>query len=156
MDITDITDIAALIYELDNLSTTDFNHEWDCLVENYSKLKYLDSIDYELIGSIKLMDSLRRFMEQIDKVSQHYLREILWEEYLLEIKKYLSDSLNYNNPIIKLKCVVKAYELLVPVVEEIREQKCVQQIEDDEFIQTFSIINPNGSRNTWNKKRRTC
>ena len=139
----DITDIAALIYELDNLSTNDFNHEWDCLVENYSKLKYLESIDYELIGSIKLMDSLRRFMEQIDKVSQHYLREILWEEYLLEIKKYLSDSLNYNNPITKLKYVVKAYELLVPIVEEIREQKCVQQIDDDEFIQTF-------------KKRRTC
>jgi hypothetical protein len=145
----DITDIAALIYELDNLSTNDFNHEWDCLVENYSKLKYLDSIDYELIGSTKLMDSLRRFMEQIDKVSQHYLREILWEEYLLEIKKYLSDSLNHNNPMTKLKCVVKAYELLVPVVEEIREQKCVQQIDDDEFIQTFSIINPNGSRNTY-------
>ena len=144
----DITDIAALIYELDNLSTNDFNHEWDCLVENYSKLKYLDSIDYELIGSTKLMDSLRRFMEQIDKVSQHYLREILWEEYLLEIKKYLSDSLNHNNPMTKLKCVVKAYELLVPVVEEIREQKCVQYIEDDDFIQTFSIINPNGSRNT--------
>jgi len=148
MNFSNITDIAALIYELDNLSTNDFNHEWDCLVENYSKLKYLDSIDYELIGSIKLMDSLRRFMEQIDKVSQHYLREILWEEYLLEIKKYLSDSLNYNNPITKLKYVVKAYELLVPVVEEIREQKCVQQIDDDEFIQTFSIINPNGSRNT--------
>lgn len=148
MNFSDITDIAALIYELDNLSTNDFNYEWDCLVENYSKLKYLDSIDYELIGSTKLMDSLRRFMEQIDKVSQHYLREILWEEYLLEIKKYLSDSLNHNNPMTKLKYVVKAYELLVPVVEEIREQKCVQYIEDDEFIQTFSIINPNGSRNT--------
>lgn len=155
MNFSDITDITQLIFQLDNLSTNDFNHEWDCLVENYSKLKYLESIDYELIGSIKLMDSLRRFMEQIDKVSQHYLREILWEEYLLEIKKYLSDSLNYNNPIIKLKYVVKAYELLVPVVEKIREQKCVQQIEDDEFIQTFSIISPTGSRNTWNNKRRT-
>jgi len=139
MNFSKITDIAALIYELDNLSTNDFNYEWDCLVENYSKLKYLDSIDYELIGSTKLMDSLRRFMEQIDKVSQHYLREILWEEYLLEIKKYLSDSLNHNNPMTKLKCVVKAYELLVPVVEEIREQKCVQYIEDNEFIQTFSM-----------------
>ena len=137
MNFSDITDIDVLIYQLDNLSTNDLNHEWDCLVENYSKLKYLDSIDYELIGSIKLMDSLRRFMEQIDKVSQHYLREILWEEYLLEIKKYLSDSLNHNNPIIKLKYVVKAYELLVPVVEEIREQKYVEQIEDKDFIQTF-------------------
>ena len=133
------TDITQLIFQLDNLSTNEFNHEWDCLVENYSKLKYLDSIDYELIGSIKLMDSLRRFMEQIDKVSQHYLREILWEESLIPIKKYLSDSLNHNNPITKLKCVIKAYELLIPVVEKIREQKCVQQIEDDEFIQTFSM-----------------
>jgi hypothetical protein len=137
------TDITQLIFQLDNLSTNEFNHEWDCLVENYSKLKFLDSIDYELIGSTKLMDSLRRFMEQIDKVSQHYLREILWEESLIPIKKYLSDSLNHNNPITKLKYVVKAYELLVPIVEEIREQKCVRQIEDDDFIQTF-------------KKRRTC
>jgi hypothetical protein len=154
MNFSDITDITQLIYELDNLSTNDLNYEWDCLVENYSKLKYLENIDYELIGSTKLMDSLRRFMEQIDKVSQHYLREILWEESLLEIEKYLSYSLNHNNPITKLKYVIKAYELLVPVVEKIREQKCVQQIEDHEFIQTFSIINPNGSRNTWNNKRR--
>jgi len=143
MNFSDITDISALIYELDNLSTNDFNHEWDCLVENYSKLKYLESIEYEIMRNDTLIKSLTRFMEQIDKVSQHYLREILWEESLIPIKKYLSDSLNYNNPITKLKYVIKAYELIVPIVEEIREQKCVQYIEDDEFIQTF-------------KKRRTC
>jgi hypothetical protein len=133
----DFSRIAALIYELDNLSTTDFSHEWDCLVENYSKLKYLESIDYEITGSIRLMDSLRRFMEQIDKVTQYYLKEILWEGPIIQIQKIFYDSLNINNPIIKLKCVVKAYDLLVPHVEEIREQKYIQQIDDEEFIQTF-------------------
>lgn len=133
----DYSRIAALIYELDNLSTTDLNHEWECLAENYSKLKYLESIDYEITGSIRLMDSLRRFMEQIDKVTQYYLKEILWEGQTIQIQKIFYESLNINNPIIKLKYVVKAYDLLVPIVEEIREQKYIQQIDDEEFIQTF-------------------
>ena len=90
----DFSRIAALIYELDNLSTTDLNHEWDCLAENYSKLKYLESIDYEITGSIRLMDSLRRFMEQIDKVTQYYLQEILWEGPIIQIQKIFYDSLN--------------------------------------------------------------
>ena len=137
MKIYEYGSISELIFQLDNLSTNDFNHEWDCLVDNYSKLKYLETIHYEILINDTLIKSLTRFMEQMDKVSQHYLKEILWEKWLIPIKKNLSNSLNNNDPIVKLNYLVKAYDLLVPVVEDIREQKCVQQIEDDEFIQTF-------------------
>jgi hypothetical protein len=137
MKIYEYDSISELIFELDNLSTTDFNHEWDCLVDNYSKLKYLETIHYEILINDTLIKSLTRFMEQMDKVSQHYLKEILWEKSLIPIKKNLANSLNNNNPIVKLNYLIKAYDLLVPVVEDIRKQKCVQQIEDDEFIQTF-------------------
>ena len=137
MKIYEYGSISELIFQLDNLSTNDLNHEWDCLVDNYSKLKYLETIHYEILINDTLIKSLTRFMEQMDKVSQHYLKEILWEKWLIPIKKNLSNSLNNNDPIVKLNYLVKAYDLLVPVVEDIREQKCVQQIEDDEFIQTF-------------------
>ena len=137
MKIYEYGSISELIFQLDNLSTNDLNHEWDCLVDNYSKLKYLETIHYEILINDTLIKSLSRFMEQMDKVSQHYLKEILWEKWLIPIKKNLSNSLNNNDPIVKLNYLVKAYDLLVPVVEDIREQKCVQQIEDDEFIQTF-------------------
>jgi len=131
------SEIEQLISQLEELSTKEFNYEWESLIDNYSKLKYLEKIDYEITGSIKLMDSLRKFMEQMDKVTQHYLKEILWEKSLIPIKQYLSKSLNHNNPEIKLLYIIKAYDILVPIVEEIREQKCIQRIEDDDFIQTF-------------------
>ena len=128
--------IDEIIFQLDNLSTNDLNENWSFLVANYSKLKYLERMDSELNENINLINSLRRFMEQIDKVSQHYLKEINWDRYL-KIKNNLIDSINHNNPLIKLRYVIQAYDILVPIVEEIREQKYVEQIEDRDFIQTF-------------------
>ena len=128
--------IDEIIFQLDNLSTKDLNENWNFLVANYSKLKYLERMDSELNENINLINSLRRFMEQIDKVSQYYLKEINWDRYL-KIKNNLIDSINHNNPLIKLRYVIQAYDMLVPIVEEIREQKYVEQIEDKDFIQTF-------------------
>ena len=128
--------IDEIILQLDNLSTKDLNENWNFLVANYSKLKYLERMDSELNENINLINSLRRFMEQIDKVSQYYLKEINWDRYL-KIKNNLIDSINHNNPLIKLRYVIQAYDMLVPIVEEIREQKYVEQIEDKDFIQTF-------------------
>jgi len=131
--------IDEIIFQLDNLSTKDLNENWNFLVANYSKLKYLERMESELNENINLINSLRKFMEQIDKVSQHYLKEIIWDfsHLYLKIKNKLIESINHNNPLIKLRYVIQAYDILVPIVEEIREQKYVEQIEDKEFIQTF-------------------
>ena len=134
-----ISGIDDIISEFDNLSTQDNNHEWEMLIANYSKLRYLENMEFELSG----LDSFRRFMEQIDKVTQRYLREINWNvdfEFIdesLEIKYNLSNSLNNNNPFKKLKYIIRAYDILVPIVEDFRKEKFVDVIEDLDFIKTF-------------------
>ena len=134
-----ISGIDEIISEFDNLSTQDNNHEWEMLIANYSKLRYLENMEFELSG----LDSFRRFMEQIDKVTQRYLREVNWDadfEFIdesLEIKYNLSNSLNNNNPFKKLKYIIRAYDILVPIVEDFRKEKFVDVIEDLDFIKTF-------------------
>jgi len=134
-----VSGIDEIVNELDNLSTTDTNYEWEMLVANYSKLKYLEEMESELSN----LDSFRRFMEQIDKVTQKYLREINWDadfEFIdesIDIKYNLCCSLNHNNPFKKLKHIIKAYDLLVPIVEDIRREKIVKEIHDEDFIKTF-------------------
>jgi hypothetical protein len=134
-----ISGIDEIISEFDNLSTQDNNHEWEMLIANYSKLRYLENMEFELSG----LDSFRRFMEQIDKITQRYLREVNWDsdfEFIdesLEIKYNLSNSLNNNNPFKKLKYIVRAYDILVPIVEDFRKEKFVDIIEDLDFIKTF-------------------
>jgi hypothetical protein len=138
-----VSGIDEIITELDNLSTQDDSYEWDMLIANYSKLRFLQQMELELSDSIKLIGSFRRFMEQIDKVTQHYLREINWDDSFefidesSEIKYNLTMSLNNNNPFKKLKYIIRAYDILVPIVEDFRREKFVDQIEDTDFIKTF-------------------
>ena len=135
--------IDDIIFKLNELSTTDYNYEWDTLIANYSKLKYLKRMEQDLSCSKDLLNSLNRFMEQIDKVTQYYLREINWfsEPDMLEegklIEEHLTNSLNYNDPFQKMNCVIEAYNILVPIGEDFRREKYIQQIEDSDFIQTF-------------------
>jgi hypothetical protein len=131
--------IDEIIRELDNLTTQDDSYEWNMLVANYSKLRFLQEMESELNN----LDSFRRFMEQIDKVTQHYLKEINWDDSFefidesSEIKYNLNMSLNNNNPFKKLKYIIKAYDILVPIVEDVRSEKFMDQIEDQDFIKTF-------------------
>jgi hypothetical protein len=134
---------------MDKMNSIDLSHDsnknWKVLKVNYSKLKYL----YELINFYhfenqeKFSKSLDRFMETIDNTTQSYLNDINWdeplEEYIEEtnsIKKYFDESLNENESIKKLKIVLKAYEILVPMVEEFRNEKYQTEIDPD-FLETF-------------------
>jgi len=135
--------IDDIVDKLNNLSTTDQDHEWDTLIGNYSKLKYLKNMESQLIHSKELIDSLRNFMEKIDLVNQYYLREINWlaDTDILEesekVELILSKSLNFNCPFQKLKGVVEAYDLLVPIVEDFRREKHIEIVDDSSFLKTF-------------------
>ena len=128
--------------------TSDEN--WETLQSNYSKLKYL----YEIIDSHKLslidtkfIENLSKFMEQIDKQTIFYLREINFEDTDGQsdiisqkiIKKYFEESLNQNNPFEKLKLVIHGYRLLVIVAEKIRKEKLRTFLEDD-FLEVFDPV----------------
>jgi hypothetical protein len=135
--------IDDVIYKLNNLSTRDTDYEWETIIDNYSKLKYLKNMELQLIDNSLLLTSLRSFMEKIDSVNQYYLREINWladSTFLEESKKVeliLSTSLNFNCPFKKLKYVIDAYDILIPIIEEFRREKHVEMIEDQDFLQKF-------------------
>jgi hypothetical protein len=133
--------IDDIINKLNNLSTE--NDEWEILVKNYSKLKYLKNMESQLIHSTELIKSLTTFMEKIDSINQHYLQEINWliESDILEeskkIQLMLTESLNFNCPFKKLKYIIDAYDILIPIIEDFGLEKPNENIDDTQFLQTF-------------------
>ena len=119
--------------------------EWDVLSENYSKLNYLFELInfYEIPSKDKFNECLEIFLKEIDRINQFYLKEINWENDPnidfegTEIEFLLRKSLNLNNQIEKLKTIVDAYKLFVPIVADIRNQEIVNEIKDEEFLQVF-------------------
>jgi hypothetical protein len=100
--------------QLDNIinklesSHVDESFEFEELSKNYSRLVYLDKlIKKHNPDSPKFFKCLNLFMEEVDKKTQYYLKDIYWEHdqevpipVLQEIKKYLEESLNSNDPVI--------------------------------------------------------
>jgi len=133
--------IDDIINKLNKLSTE--NDEWEILVKNYSKLKYLKNMESQLIHSKELIKSLSTFMEKIDSVNQSYLKEINWlidSDILEESKKIqlmLTESLNFNCPFKKLKYIIDAYDILIPIIEDFGRGKPNENIDDTQFLQTF-------------------
>lgn len=140
--------LDLIINKMSQLQTSEFeNEQWDLVKTNYSKLRYLNHIlelsKLNLEEHKKFLFSLDRFMEYTDKISQTYLKNINWEnetEFIAESKiihLHFSNSLNQTNVILKMKDVLSAYGVLVPIIESIRNEKFVEIIEDEEFLQEF-------------------
>jgi hypothetical protein len=136
--------------QLDNIisklesSHVDESFEFEELSKNYSRLVYLDKlIRKHNPDSPKFFKCLNLFMEEVDKKTQYYLKDIYWEHdqevpipVLQKIKKYLEESLNSNDPVIKLNLILSAYFILVPIVENLNHQKIEIDVDDD-FKQQF-------------------
>ena len=135
--------IDALISNLQLNDSSD--QEWETLSENYSKLKHIHRlINYFKINNTeKFKKYLNVFLEEIDKTNQYYLRELDWESELsflnkmMEIKNMLEVSLNMNDPYEKLEFIIKAYFMLLPIIEYYREDKFVENIRDIQFLNNF-------------------
>jgi hypothetical protein len=84
-------------------------------------------------------------MDYIDSITLIYFREINWdteEEFVnhaVIIKKELENSLNSNEPLKKMKYVLKAYKLLVGICEKIQNEKFVEFIDDQAFLENFNF-----------------
>jgi len=118
--------------------------EWECLSENFSKLKYIDELInfYFIPCEEKFKSLLHKFLRDLDKKNQYYLDEIYWEEEedqnsALRIEEVLSTSLYEKCPYTKLKLIIEGYGLLVNMVEETHGEKHDPVVRDPEFLQTF-------------------
>ena len=121
------------------------NDNWQTLQSNYSKLQYL----YELICFYntptdgKFIKTVEIFIISLDKQNQFYLDKIELEahesEFKIEgklVKRCLKKSLKQRDPIAKLSSVLKAYQILTCVVEDIRGEKYEYFVESA-FIEQF-------------------
>jgi hypothetical protein len=135
--------LDVLIKNFSTLSNNDADDEWGTLKSNYSKLKYLNELInfYHIPDLTKFKITLGKFMESIDILTQKYLRNITWdgEENEIEetILKYLEESLNSYDPILKMSKIIKAYSMLVPIIEIMRNEKWRYTIDDREFLNKF-------------------
>ena len=98
---------------------------------------------FKVNNTEKFKKYLNVFLEEIDKTNQYYLRELDWESELsflnkmMEIKNMLEVSLNMNDPYEKLEFIIKAYFMLLPIIEYYRKDKFVENIRDIQFLNNF-------------------
>jgi hypothetical protein len=120
--------------------------KWEILQANYSRLKYLHEVvnHYNLPTEGTFVSALHRFMENIDKQTLFYLQKVDWydrgSEFYIEagvIKKCLESSVAQLDVFKKLEDVLKGYQILVCIVEDIRDEKC-ETILDEEFLNEFA------------------
>ena len=141
------TDIDDVIDRLNCNLLEDHDYQWNKICENYSKLKYLDDIikNYYIPESDKFLVALDRFMATIEKMNLIYIKEIDWHQNehpdCLNIKLLLDTSVNEEDPLTKLDLCVKAYSLLVPIIEIIRNEKRkeIEQTEKTKFVEEFNF-----------------
>jgi len=95
---------------------------WEILQENYSKLKYFNENCFT--------PKFYEFMDSVDNHTIKYLNEIDFNDsssgYKIEcyvLKRLFEQSLNEIDILIKFQIVLKAYEILIVIVEEIRNEK---------------------------------
>lgn len=115
---------------IDKLSIeNDCEQEWEILRENFNKIKYIHELinhyDYQLNN--KFFDIMTKYIDEIDKSTQYYLKNIEWgddDDELRwsydEIVSFFHDSLNTSNVLDKIKILLKAYNILIPIIEDFR------------------------------------
>ena len=134
------TCLDEIITRVNGLNTSDADFEWHNLRENFSTVKYLNELlnFYNISKNNKLIYLIGIFMDTIDRTTTHYLREINWDTQPV-IETFLINSLNANDPLQKLGEITKAYQLLVPIIEDLRNEKADFEINDQEFLKTFDL-----------------
>jgi len=136
------------ISKMSNLQVSE-NEEWDKLKLNYSKLRYLNYLlenkNLHFNSNEKFLVSLGIFLKYIDSITLIYLKSIDLEndtEYPTEskfVKKELENSLNSNDQLKKMKHILEAYKTLIFVVEQIKNEKFTEFIDDQQFLEDFNF-----------------
>ena len=138
-----------LFDELDLIEEPDGEIEWEYLKNNYLKLRYINTVikdNMMLEYDKKYTDALNHFLKQIDRRTRLYMEKIHWDEpdsYYYDRAVLIQDKFHKALkmeafPVKKMKAFLKAYSLLVDVVEECRDESIDDyEIDDDDFLNTF-------------------
>jgi len=118
------------------ITELDPDHEWEMLKKNYSNLRYINQLigHYYYQLNSNFYELLSKFIDPIDKSTQHYIQNINWEddgEELKCIKEYFDKSLNTSNVIDKIKYILLSYDILIPIIEDIRLEKYYEKVDEE-------------------------
>ena len=121
-----------------DLNETD---NWVDLKSNFSKIKYIHSIvKNNTFGYQNLYVAINLFMKEIDNQNKIYLTQIDWDDNEVHlIKENLEKSLGNYSSIEKIEYVIKAYSLLIPIIEVMRNDRYIEVIDDKDFLKRYSI-----------------
>ena len=119
---------------------------WDLLKKNYSNLKYIHELlnhyDYSFNDNFYIL--LNKFVENIYVTTRTYLRSLTWDDSDTEltdsfsyIEKRLRKSIKIDDFNKKIKQIIKAYNTLVPILEDFLKEKYQFHVEE-EFRNMFS------------------
>jgi len=121
--------LDGIIKGMENIDVNNSEKNWNELKTNYSKLKYLHELSKNIVITGKFIDTLNAFTSKLDQVNERYLMEIKWydeefsiHEKCIQIKHLLEHSIGSKNPLTKLQFVIDAYSILVPIIEEDRNE----------------------------------
>jgi len=134
------------------LEDEDPDREWELLKSNYSKLRYIYQLlnHYHYILPDNFFNLLRIFIDSLDKTTNIYIQLLEQSDddddeikYMYqEIKQLFDSSLKVENEISKINIIIKAYDLLVPIIEDFRREKYYDNL-DPEFLKLY---NPSSKR----------
>ena len=140
-------ELDTIIEQMNILATNDPDYEWTTIKMNYSRLKYIDDLIlfYDFYENNKFLQTLTKVLDDIDKINQYYLKNLTWELYDVQdelnvTKQLLYDSLNQNDPIEKLKIVLNAYSVLIPVIEDFRNEIFIYDIKSDPLFEKLESM----------------
>jgi hypothetical protein len=128
--------------------TDESEDEWEILKDNYSKLKYIhDLINfYHIPEQENFTEILKKFIVSMEEPVSKYLLEIDWfhvvdelKEDCEEIERLFECFMGTTNIFNKLKFITDAYNLLIPIVEDFRNEKIVVKV-DKTFRDSFKPL----------------
>ena len=142
-----VGDFDEFISKIDSLYTNDADDEWDTVTDIYSKILYLNCLieNYDFPETDMFKQVLSNILDGIDKKNQYYLNELNWDDDELQeeldiIREAFEKSLNQNCSFLRIKYILEAYSVLIPMIEDFRKEKFVDIIEDPEFIQKVESV----------------
>ena len=133
-------------FEKASIKELDPDTQWILLKRNYSNLKYINELlnHYNYKLNITFYNLLDKFLQGIDKTTQEYLKEIIWDDddgeltmSLKSVQLNFDNSLNENDFDKKIKLVLDGYTLLIPIIEDFRREKS-EEVIDQDFRNVFS------------------
>jgi len=140
-----------LISQFETLDTHDPESEWETITSNYSKLLFLhhNIISFEFPETEKFKQVLMNVLSQIDKKNNYYLNELIWDidgindkvkddcDYIQEL---FHKSLQMIDPLPKLQVIMEAYTIFIPILEDFRNEKIVEYVDDQQFLEEFQSL----------------